>query len=146
MTAGSVGSVVNLAREIRCVDHLQAGRHIQAAGAADHQQIRHRRRFGRFYNRRRAAAIVRADIRIAPARIKSTDHCIEALQLFGEPIRQYIGGHCFYVFVLPNFIGIAGKRRYLVAAAGQFFHHCAADITCCTDYCEFHDVSFLNSK
>ena len=136
--ACGIGAVENFFREVGRIDNLQTGCHIQAARAADDQQIRHLCCFCRFDDAVCAVCEIRADVGIGPARVECADHGIKTGQFVGKICCVDICGDCGNILCLEHFVCVAGESSHFMTAACQFLNDCVADITSCTDNCDFH--------
>ena len=97
-------------REVLGVDQLDAGRDIEAAGAADHQEALHARGGDPGVDRLRALQEIVVDLRVGPAGVVGGDHGIGALHGGGD------GGGVGDVGLDH---GETGARRELRRGAGE---------------------------
>ena len=138
--ARGVGAVVDFFGEIRGIDDLHAGGDVEAARAADDEQVRYARAFGGGEDGGVAVAEIATNIRIGPAGVEGADDGIKSGELLGKTGGGDIGGNGAHVWRGEDFAGVAGEGGNVVAARGEFLDDGVADVAGSADNGEFHGV------
>ena len=127
--ACGVGAVENLSRKFRRIKQLHAGGDVEAAGAADGEQIRHLRGFCGGKDGGVTDAEIATDVRVRPARIEGADHRIEPGELRGKIGSGNVGGDGSHVRRGKHLGGVARKRGNRVATRGELTDDGIANVT-----------------